>query len=294
MVKGVRKAVIPVAGLGTRFLPATKAVPKPMLPVIDKPALQYVVEEASAAGLDDVLLVTSRGQESIGDHFDVAPPLEEALERKGKDEELAAVRRPAELATMHTVRQDVQRGLGHAILCAAHHVGDEPFACLLGDDLIDPRDPLLTTMLEVHARHGGHVVCLIDVGRENISKYGATSVEPTGVPDVMSVYDLVEKPPADEAPSTLAVIGRYVFDPVIFDAIRRTPPGRGDEIQITDAIRIAAQDGVPVHGVVFHGRRYDTGNPADYLQAVVRLAVDRPDLGPEFREWLVDFVSGLG
>jgi UTP--glucose-1-phosphate uridylyltransferase len=294
MVKGVRKAVIPVAGLGTRFLPATKAVPKPMLPVIDKPALQYVVEEAASAGLDDVLLVTSRGQESIGDHFDAAPPLEEALERKGKDEELEAVRRPTELATVHTVRQDVQRGLGHAILCAAHHVGEEPFACLLGDDLIDPRDPLLTTMLDVHARYGGHVVCLIDVGRENISKYGATSVEPTDVPDVMSVYDLVEKPPADEAPSTLAVIGRYVFDAAIFDAIRRTPPGRGDEIQITDAIRIAAQDGVPVHGVVFHGRRYDTGNPADYLQAVVRLAVDRPDLGPEFREWLVDFVSTLG
>jgi len=287
-----RKAVIPAAGLGTRFLPATKAVPKELLPVVDVPAIQYVVEEAVAAGLTDVLLVTGRGKDALTDHFDRVPELERALEAKGDTERLAAVRRASELADMHYVRQGEPRGLGHAILCAAGHVGNEPFAVLLGDDLIDPRDPLLQEMIAVQREHGGCVIGLLEVPRESISLYGSVAMEPTEREDVVRVIALVEKPRPEEAPSSLAMIGRYVLGPHIFDALRRTPPGRGNEIQITDAIQQTVTDGQPVHGVVFSGRRYDTGDRADYLRTVVRLACEREDLGPEFRAWLADFVAG--
>jgi len=287
-----RKAVIPAAGLGTRFLPATKAVPKELLPVVDVPAIQYVVEEAVAAGLTDVLLITGRGKDALTDHFDRVPELERALEAKGDTERLAAVRRASELADMHYVRQGEPRGLGHAILCAAGHVGNEPFAVLLGDDLIDPRDPLLQEMIAVQREHGGCVIGLLEVPRESISLYGSVAMEPTEREDVVRVTALVEKPRPEEAPSSLAMIGRYVLGPHIFDALRRTPPGRGNEIQITDAIQQTVTDGQPVHGVVFSGRRYDTGDRADYLRTVVRLACEREDLGPEFRAWLADFVAG--
>jgi len=287
-----RKAVIPAAGLGTRFLPATKAVPKELLPVVDVPAIQYVVEEAVAAGLTDVLLITGRGKDALTDHFDRVPELERALEAKGDTERLGAVRRASELADLHSVRQGEPRGLGHAILCAAGHVGDEPFAVLLGDDLIDPRDPLLPTMLDVQREHGGCVIGLLEVPRESISLYGSVAMEPTEREDVVRVTALVEKPRPEEAPSSLAMIGRYVLGPHIFDALRRTPPGRGNEIQITDAIQQTVSDGQPVHGVVFSGRRYDTGDRQDYLRTVVRLACEREDLGPEFRAWLADYVAG--
>jgi UTP--glucose-1-phosphate uridylyltransferase len=292
----VTKAVVTVAGLGTRFLPATKATPKEMLPIVDKPAIQYVVEEAVAAGLDDVLLVTGRNKNAIENHFDRNWELEAALEAKGDFERLKRVRESAVIADLHYTRQGDPRGLGHAVLCAARHVGQEPFAVLLGDDLIDPRDQLLRTMLEVRARYGGTVVALMKVPHDQIHLYGCAAVDTTVDADpsgVVTITDLVEKPPVDEAPSDLAVIGRYVLDPGVFEVLRQTDPGRGGEIQLTDALRKMAATGEhgPVHGVVFSGRRYDTGDRLEYLKTVVRLASERDDLGPAFSSWLQTFVA---
>src|SRR5581483_8637318 len=261
-VKDVTKAVIPAAGLGTRFLPATKATPKEMLPVVDKPAIQYVVEEAVAAGLDDVLMITGRNKRPLEDHFDRNHELEMSLEAKGDDEKLALVHEATDLATVHYVRQGEARGLGHAVLCAAQHVGEEPFAVLLGDDLIDERDPLLARMIDVRQQYGGCVIALMEVEPEQVSLYGCAAVEPTAVADVLRVTAMVEKPAPDQAPSRYAMIGRYVLSPAIFDVLRETKPGRGGEIQLTDAIQALTDrpgDGGPVHGVVFRGRRYDTG-----------------------------------
>ncbi|KMM46230.1 MAG: UTP--glucose-1-phosphate uridylyltransferase GalU [Cellulomonas sp.] len=295
----IHKAVIPAAGLGTRFLPATKSTPKEMLPVVDKPAIQYVVEEAVAAGLDDVLLITGRSKRTLADHFDAVPELEAALEAKGDTERLAKVRESTDLAHVHFVRQGQPRGLGHAVLQAKHHVGDEPFAVLLGDDLIDERDALLTPMLEIQERLGGSVIALLEVPAEQISSYGCAAVEPLDGDedaDTVRITGLVEKPPVDEAPSNLAIIGRYVLHPAVFDVLEQTAPGRGGEIQLTDALAtlmdMPAEQGGGVTGVVFRGRRYDTGDRLDYLKAVVRIAVDRPDLGPDFKDWLVQYVAG--
>ncbi|MER6118816.1 UTP--glucose-1-phosphate uridylyltransferase GalU [Streptomyces sp. NPDC001743] len=290
----IQKAVIPAAGLGTRFLPATKATPKEMLPVVDKPAIQYVVEEAAAAGLNDVLMITGRNKRALEDHFDRNYELESALTRKGDDERLVRVQESSDLATMHYVRQGDPKGLGHAVLCAEPHVGAEPFAVLLGDDLIDPRDPLLARMTEIQEREGGSVVALMEVAPEQIHLYGCAAVESTPDGDVVRVTGLVEKPEPGDAPSNLAVIGRYVLDPAVFGVLRDTEPGRGGEIQLTDALQQLAADeklGGPVHGVVFRGRRYDTGDRGDYLRAIVRLASEREDLGPDFRTWLRDFVA---
>jgi UTP--glucose-1-phosphate uridylyltransferase len=288
------KAVIPAAGLGTRFLPATKAVPKELLPVVDTPALQYIVEEAARAGLTEILVVTSRGKEAIADHFDRAPELEAALEEKGDYRRLEAVRHSAELASMHFVRQGTPLGLGHAVLCAASYIGDDVFGVMLGDDMIDSRDHLLERMLAVQADRAGCVLALLEVPQDAVSLYGVVVAEPTAEEDVVRVTDLVEKPSPEEAPSNLAIIGRYVLSAAIFPALRETKPGRGGEIQLTDGLRVALQDGEPVHGVVFRGRRYDTGDRGDYLRAVVQLACERPDVGPEFRQWLEDFVAGRG
>ncbi|WP_405582564.1 UTP--glucose-1-phosphate uridylyltransferase GalU [Streptomyces sp. NBC_01190] len=291
---GIIKAVIPAAGLGTRFLPATKATPKEMLPVVDKPAIQYVVEEAVAAGLADVLMITGRNKRPLEDHFDRNYELEEALTRKGDASRLARVRESSDLATMHYVRQGAPKGLGHAVLCAEPHVGDQPFAVLLGDDLIDPRDPLLARMIEVRGRYGGSVVALMEVDPEQIHLYGSAAIVPTGEGDVVRVTGLVEKPEASAAPSSYAVIGRYVLDPGVFEVLRKTAPGRGGEIQLTDALRVLAErdgEGGPVHGVVFTGRRYDTGDRGDYLRAIVRLACEREDLGPDFRAWLRTYIT---
>ena len=291
----ITKAVIPAAGLGTRFLPATKATPKEMLPVVDKPAIQYVVEEAASAGLTDVLMITGRNKRPLEDHFDRAYELEELLVRKGDEAKLARVRESSDLATMHYVRQGDPKGLGHAVLCAEPHVADQPFAVLLGDDLIDPRDPLLERMIEVREQHGGSVVALIAVDPDQIHLYGCAEVSAVGgQPDLLRITDLVEKPETAAAPSNLAVIGRYVLDAAVFDVLRETPPGRGGEIQVTDALRTMAADpsiGGPVHGVLFSGRRYDTGDRADYLRTIVRLACEREDLGPGLREWLEVYVA---
>lgn len=289
----VTKAVIPAAGLGTRFLPATKATPKEMLPVVDKPAIQYVVEEAVAAGLSDILMITGRGKRALEDHFDRNYELEETLSAKGDDTKLSLVQEATELATVHYVRQGEPKGLGHAVLCAAQHVGDDPFAVLLGDDLIDVRDPLLARMVEVQQQCGGSVIALIEVEPSQIELYGCAAVETTDEADVVRVTDMIEKPKFD-APSNLAMIGRYVIAPDVFDVLRETKPGAGGEIQLTDALRVLAardDEGGPVHGVLFHGRRYDTGDRLDYLKAVIRLAAEREDLGPELVSWLRDFVG---
>jgi UTP--glucose-1-phosphate uridylyltransferase len=294
----VRKAVVPAAGLGTRFLPATKAMPKEMLPVVDKPAIQYVVEEAVAAGLDDVLLITGRGKRAIEDHFDRAYELEEALAAKGDTAGLDLIRESTELAAMHYIRQGTPKGLGHAVLCAAQHVGDEPFAVLLGDDFIAPGDPLLRRMLEVRARFGGSVVALMEVGIDQVSLYGCAAIEATDSDDVVVVTGLVEKPAPQDAPSNRVIIGRYVCDPAIFDVLRRTPPGRGGEIQLTDALMTLAgmdpAEGGGVYGVLFHGRRFDTGNRVDYLRTIVQFACERPDVAEEFVPWLRKYLDDLG
>ncbi|MEU7831288.1 UTP--glucose-1-phosphate uridylyltransferase GalU [Nonomuraea sp. NPDC052129] len=293
----VTKAVVPAAGLGTRFLPATKATPKEMLPIVDKPAIQYVVEEAASAGLLDLLMVTGKNKRSIEDHFDRAFELEEVLEAKGDEHRLSQVREPASLATLHYVRQGEPKGLGHAVLCAKQHVGDNPFACLLGDDLIDHRDKLLDRMIQVRNTYGGSVIALMEVPKEQVSLYGVATIEATSESDVVRVTDLVEKPPVDEAPSNWAIIGRYVIDPAVFEVLENTPPGRGNEIQLTDALRTLAargtEEGGPVHGVLFRGRRYDTGDKLDYLRTVVKFAADRPDLAPEFVPWLREFLDEI-
>jgi UTP--glucose-1-phosphate uridylyltransferase len=293
------RAVIPAAGFATRFLPATKAVPKELLPVVDRPVLQYIVEEAASAGITDVLLVTGRGKTSMVDHFDRRPDLEARLEEKGDRERLAAVRRPSELAEIYTCRQAEPLGLGHAVSYAESHVGDQPFAVLLGDEFTDESAPLLPQMLELQARTGGIVLAFIEVPDGEVDRYGIASIVPAepdlGDPDVtVKVTGLVEKPAVGEAPSNLAVAGRYVLPSGIFDAIRRTKPGSGGEIQLTDAMALMLAEGTPVHGVIYRGVRYDTGLPLGYLQAVVQIACKRGDVGPPFREWLSAFVASGG
>ena len=296
MTQRITKAVIPAAGLGTRFLPATKAMPKEMLPVVDKPAIQYVVEEAVAAGLSDVLMVTGRNKNALENHFDRVAELEATLKSKGDHAKLEKVNESTDLADMHYVRQGDPKGLGHAVLRARMHVGDQSFAVLLGDDIIDARDPLLTRMLEEHDRRNATVIALLEVDPASIHLYGAAAVEPTDDPDVVRVTGLVEKPAADVAPSNLAVIGRYVIRPEVFDILEHTEPGKGGEIQLTDALMEMAGDveGTGgVYGVVFRGRRYDTGDKLAYIKAVVQLAADRDDLGPDFKPWLTEYVAGF-
>lgn len=290
------KAVIPAAGLGTRFLPATKAMPKEMLPVVDKPAIQYVVEEAVAAGIDDVLVIIGRNKNALANHFDRVTELEDTLERKGDHGKLERVMHASSLADVHFVRQGDPKGLGHAVLRARKHVGNETFAVLLGDDLIDARDPLLPRMIEVSQRHSATIVALMEVPESQIHMYGCAAVEQTDESDVVRITGLVEKPAAEDAPSNLAVIGRYVLKPEIFDVLERTAPGKGGEIQLTDALEeLAADEQIagPVLGVVFGGRRYDTGDRLDYLRSSITLALDREDLGPELAAWIKQLAPTL-
>ena len=264
----MRKGVIPAAGLGTRFLPATKAQPKAMIPIVDTPAIQLVVEEAVRSGIEDILIVTSRGQQAIEDHFDRSIELELFLESKGKFEELKTIRQISDMAEIHTVRQKEALGLGHAVSVAEAHVGDEPFAVLLGDDLIHPSVPLLPEMLRAHDTFGRSVVATMEVSRQEISMYGCIDPEPVDE-HLVRILSIVEKPSEKEAPSNLAAIGRYVFTPAIFDALRRTAPGKGGEIQLTDAINALAQEQA-VYAYRFESGRYDVGNPRDALRATRR------------------------
>lgn len=294
MTSKVTKAIVPAAGLGTRFLPATKAMPKEMLPIVDKPAIQYVVEEAAACGLNDVLIITGRNKENLQNHFDSVPELEYTLQQKGDTDKLEKVHASSEIADVHFLRQGQPLGLGHAVARARMHVDDQPFAVLLGDDLIDARDPLLSQMIEVAESRQTTVVALMEVPESQIHLYGCAEVEATENDGVVRIKSLVEKPSAEEAPSNLAVIGRYVLQPAVFDVLDAQEPGRGGEIQLTDALNtLAHDDHGGVFGVVFRGRRYDTGDRADWVKANVRLSVENEDFGAELKDWLIEFAAEL-
>jgi UTP--glucose-1-phosphate uridylyltransferase len=289
MSSTVHKAVIPAAGLGTRFLPAAKAQPKEMLPLVDKPAVQYVVEEAVRSGITDILIITGRGKRTLEDHFDRSFELEYYLEQGGKHEQLKEMRAIAEMAEIHYVRQGEPKGLGHAVLTARQHVGDQPFVVLLGDDIMHERAGVLDGMLGAYERTGSSVVALKEVTPAEISSYGCATPEPVDA-NLVRILDIVEKPPAAEAPSNLAVMGRYVFTPAIFDALDVVKPGKGGEIQLTDAIKglLASET---VYGWTFREGRFDVGNKLDYLRATVELALEREDLGPGFRAFLVELAQ---
>jgi UTP--glucose-1-phosphate uridylyltransferase len=284
----VQKAVIPAAGLGTRFLPATKAQPKEMLPVVDKPAIQYVVEEAVSAGIRDILIITAGSKRTLEDHFDRSFELEQRLETSGKLDELKQVREISEMADIFFVRQKEPAGLGAAVALAEPYVGGEPFAVMLGDDIITSGDAL-ARMVSIYERYGRSVLAAREVPRSEIHLYGC--IEPEFVEDNLArVVRLVEKPPAEEAPSTLASIGRYVLTPEIFDALRETQPDKGGEIQLADAINSLAQHQT-VYAYAFEGTRYDIGKKIEYLRATMEIAIEREDVGPEFRQILADLVQ---
>jgi len=288
----VTKAVIPAAGLGTRFLPATKAQPKEMLPVVDKPAIQYVVEEAVRAGIDDILIITGRGKRSLEDHFDRNFELEYYLEQKGKIHDLGEIQALAEMADIHYVRQGEPLGLGHAVSVARKHVGDNPFVVMLGDDIMDRRCTVLEDMITTYDQYGRSVVALSEFPLEEISSYGCVRPEPV-TDHLVRVLDIVEKPRPEVAPSNLAVMGRYVFTPEIFTALEQVAPGVGGEIQLTDGIAVLLGEQA-VYGYIFSEGRYDIGKKLDYLRATVELAIDREDLGPEFRAFLAELVAKRG
>jgi len=281
------KAVIPAAGRGTRFLPATKAQPKEMLPLIDKPVIQFVVEEAVASGIDDILIITGRGKRAIEDHFDKSFELEEILERDGKTDTLKEVRDISDLADIHYIRQREPKGLGNAIYCAKKHVGDEPFVVLLGDDIISSDVPCTKQLIEYYERYKAPIIAVNKVEKDMIESYGV--VDGDEVEDlVYKVKDLVEKPKPEDAPSNLGITGRYLLTPDIFDAIDKTKPGKGGEIQLTDALRILSQKR-DMYAYDFEGVRYDLGNKADYIKATIEYALRRE----EFDGWLKDYLKSL-
>ena len=286
----IRKAVLPVAGLGTRVLPASKVIPKEMLPLVDKPTLQYIVEEAAAAGIEEIIFVTSRSKRSIEDHFDAFPELEALLAKKGKNRELDELQRIEKMASYVTVRQPQPLGLGHAILCAKELVGDEPFVVMLGDDLVAPETPCLPRMIELHERYGGTIISLFVPPVEQISSFGIAAIEDVS-DDVVRVNFLVEKPKPEDAPSNLAVAGRYVLTPDIFSLLEKTKPGHGGEIQLTDAMQIQAEAG-SCYGLRFDGIRYDTGTPLGYLTTSIAYALKRPEIAPGLREYMSQLFSG--
>ncbi len=280
----IKKAVIPAAGLGTRFLPATKAQPKEMLPIVDKPTIQYVIEEAVDAGIEDILIITGRNKRAIEDHFDRSIELELMLEQKGKDEELGKIKQISELANVFYIRQKEPLGLGHAVLCARQFVGSEPFAVLLGDDIVYSDVSVIGQMAEIYAQKENTVLGVQRVGYDHIHKYGAVDFEGENG-SVVRVRELTEKPSKDEAKSDLAVLGRYIIDPEIFPILEKTPPGSGGEIQITDALNtLAGQQ--PVWAYTFKGRRYDVGDRIGFLEATIEYALRREDIGTELAGYL--------
>ena len=288
----IRKAVIPAAGYGTRFLPATKATPKEMLPIVDKPTIQYIVEEALSSGIEDILIISGHGKRAIEDHFDAAPALEHELERKGKQELLDLVRETTDV-NVHYVRQKYMRGLGDAILCAKSFVGNEPFAVLLGDDVVyHPQRSALRQLMDVYEEIGGSVLGCQVVADEQVSSYGIVAGNNLGNARLMRVHDMVEKPALEEAPSRMAVLGRYIICPGIFEILGNTTPGKGGEIQLTDALKVLAQREA-VYAYDFEGQRYDLGDKLGFLQATVEFALRRADLGAPFRDYLKALVPTL-
>lgn len=292
MVSNVKKAVIPAAGLGTRFLPFTKSSPKEMLPVVDRPVIQYIIEEAVEAGIEDILVITSRHKKSLEDHFDRLTDLEDALTAKGKTDEAKEIRSISEMAQIHFVRQGEALGLGHAIGMAKNHIGNEPFAVLLGDDIMHTSSPVLKGMIAAYEAEQSSVVALMEVPKQDIGAYGCAAASPVSE-NLVEVSELVEKPDPEVAPSNLAVMGRYIFTPEIFEEIAKTQPGAGGEIQITDAMA-SLMTHQRLLGFTFTEGRFDTGKKIDYLRAVVELALEREDLGPEFRVILGDIAKREG
>lgn len=285
----VKKAVIPAAGLGVRFLPATKALPKEMIPIVDKPTIQYVIEEAVESGIQDILIITGRDKKAIEDHFDRSVSLEDHLLSKGKTELLDIVKQIGSMAEIHYVRQKEPRGLGHAVYCARRFVGDEPFAVLLGDDIVRSEMPCLKQMMELYEEVQSSVIGVKEVPPTEVSKYGILDAEPARE-NIYRINDLVEKPAPEEAPSRLAIMGRYIIEPKIFDILAHTRPGAGGEIQLTDALNeLAKQDSM--YGLVFDGKRYDVGDKLGYLKAMVDFALERPDLAEEFIHYLENIVA---
>lgn len=280
----IKKAVIPAAGLGTRFLPATKAIPKEMLPIVDKPTIQYIVEEVIASGIEDVLIITGRNKGSIEDHFDRAYELEDNLEKNHKEEMLEEVRKISKMINIHTVRQKDPLGLGHAVYCAKSFVGNEPFAVLLGDDIVDSQKPCLKQMIEMFEEYNSTILGVQPVGWENVNKYGIVSG--TKLNDKMySVNDLVEKPSADKAPTNIAILGRYIITPKIFEILENTKKGVGGEIQLTDGLKDLCNI-EDVFAYIFEGRRYDVGSKIGFLEATVDFALKRDDLRDSFKSYL--------
>ncbi len=285
----VKKAVIPAAGYGTRFLPASKAQPKEMIPVVDKPTIQYIVEEAVAAGIEEILIISSKDKQSIEDHFDKSMALESYLEKKGKMDLLDMVRDISELADIHYIRQGEQKGLGHAIFCARTFVGDDPFAVLLGDDLVDAAQPVIGQMIEIFEDKNEPIIGVQKVAREDVSKYGIVKYSEQEN-SLYQVEDLIEKPDIKEAPSNLAILGRYVITPDIFPLLAETKPGKGNEIQLTDALKSLAEKRT-VQAYDFIGKRYDVGNKFGYLQATVELALKYSDYKEEFKDYLKKYIN---
>ena len=289
--KTITRAVIPAAGLGTRFLPATKATPKEMLPIVDKPTIQYIVEEALASGIEDILIITGRSKRAIEDHFDRSIELELNLAEKGKDEWLEMVRSISDIR-IHYIRQKEPRGLGHAILCAKQFIGNEPFAVLLGDDVVyNDEKPALRQLIDVYEKTGASVLGVQEVPHEKVSSYGIVAARGTSDPRTFAVADMVEKPPVDEAPSNMAVLGRYVITPEIFELLEHTDPGAGGEIQLTDGLRSLLKI-QPVYAYNFEGRRYDVGDKQGFLEATVEYALRRPELHAGFLNYLTGIVNG--
>lgn len=285
----VRKAVIPAAGLGTRFLPATKAIPKEMLPIVDKPTIQYIVEEVIASGIEDILIITGRNKGSIEEHFDRAPELEYNLEKNNNEELLEEVRKISKMINIHTVRQKNPLGLGHAIYCAKSFVGNEPFAVLLGDDIVDSKKPCLKQMLEIFEEYQSTILGVQPVGWENVSKYGIVSGNK--IKDrIYTVNDLVEKPKKEVAPTNIAILGRYIITPKIFEILRNTKTGVGGEIQLTDGLKELCNI-EDVYAYIFEGRRYDVGNKMGFLEATVDYALKREDLRDGFKEYLKTIIE---
>jgi UTP--glucose-1-phosphate uridylyltransferase len=295
MDRPIRKAVFPAAGLGTRFLPATKAQPKEMLVLVDKPVIQYGVEEAVASGIDNIVIVTGRGKNAIEDHFDVAFELESFLEQRGKTAQLEEIRKISRLINVSYVRQGEPLGLGHAVLVTKSLIGDEAFAVVLGDDVIDANPPALKQMMDVHARTGGPVLCVERVPAEDVSSYGIVAVDESSDlgPGVFRVTDMVEKPPRDEAPSNLAIIGRYILTPDIFPALEATTNDRTGEIQLTNGLRRLLRER-PIYACEVNGVRHDTGNKLGFLKAIVYFALKRPDLAEPFRKYLETLDMKIG
>lgn len=289
MEKKIKKAIIPAAGLGTRFLPITKSQPKEMLPIVDKPILQYIIEEAISSGIEEILIITGRNKKSIEDHFDKSIELELELKSKGKDELLALVEDIGNMADIHYIRQKEMKGLGHAIYCARHFIGNEPFAVMLGDDIIDSKVPCLKQLMDIYEKYESIILGVQEVKKEDVNKYGILNIEKSEE-NIYKAKSLIEKPSIEKAPSNIAILGRYILTPIIFDILKDLPPGKNNEIQLTDALEILLKNNHNVYGYNFEGKRYDVGDKLGFLQATVDFAIKKSELKDDFLDYLLNIL----